>query len=166
MELPHLSPPAISIHDVNSGYDQPRVIDRFSHSLPTYSFPSSSPMSIPSKPMFNFAPPPPLPPPSRIADLEDGHDPGWLHANSQDSPASRKLAPISPSSSLFGGHSHRRRPEASTHGDPMMLDDLEGRQGRAPVTRSPEAQIRIEPPPPIDDGFRNSVGVINRPGSM
>lgn len=48
----------------------------------------------------------------------------------------------------------------------MMLDDLEGRQSRIPAPRSPEAQIRIEPPPPMDDGFRNSVGTIPGTSSM
>lgn len=116
--------------------------------------------------MSNFSPPPPLPPPSRLADLEDGHDAGWVHANSQGSMSTRKLAPISPSSSLFSGHIHNRRPEATVHSDPMMWDDLEGRQGRVPVPRSPEAQIRIEPPPPMDDGFRNSVGPLPGPASI
>lgn len=162
MEFPHLSPPAISVHDVN-GYDQSRLINRFHYSTSAPSYAPSGPMPIPTKSMSSFAPPP-LPPPSRIADLEDGHDASWLHANSE-SMSSRKLAPISPSSSLFGGH-HHRRPEASTQGDPMMLDDLDGRPSRMPMSRSPETQIRIEPPPPMDNGFRNSVGVINGPGSM
>lgn len=164
MDLPHLSPPAISIHDVNSGYDQPRLIDRFHHKSPLQSFPPSGPVPIPTKSMSSFVPPP-LPPPSRIADLEDGQDTAWFHANSQEPMAARKLAPISPSSSLFSGH-HHHRPEASTRGDPMMLDDLEGRQSRIPAPRSPEAQIRIEPPPPMDDGFRNSVGTIPGTSSM
>lgn len=165
-----MSPPAISIHDVNSGYEQPRLIDRLRYSPPPQPFSSSGPMPIPTKSISNIAPPP-LPPPSHIADLADGHDSGWLHANSFEPVASRKLAPISPSSSLFGG-SHYRRPEASmqstqsTQGDPMMLDELDGRQNRLPPPRSPEAHIRVEPPPPVDDGFQNSAGIINGPSSM
>lgn len=48
----------------------------------------------------------------------------------------------------------------------MMLDDLDGRPNRMPAPRSPQAQIRIEPPPPMDDGFRNSAGAINGASSM
>ena len=165
MEFPRLSPPAISIHDVNSGYGQPRLIDHFHSNTSAQSFAPSGPMPIPTKFMSNLAPPPPLPPPSHIADLADGHDVGWLHANSHEPITSRKLAPISPTSSLFGGN-HHRRPEASARGDPMMLDDLDGRPNRMPAPRSPQAQIRIEPPPPMDDGFRNSAGAINGPSSM
>ena len=165
MEFPRLSPPAINIHDVNSGYEQPRLIDRRLHFSPSSQpFSSPGPMPIPTKSISNIAPPP-LPPPSHIADLANGHDAGWLHANSYEPVASRKLAPISPSSSLFGV-SHHRRPEASAQGDPMMLDDLDGRQNRLPPPRSPEAQIRVEPPPPVDDGFQNSAGIINGPSSM
>ncbi|KAJ5373377.1 Zinc finger C2H2 [Penicillium concentricum] len=100
--------------------------------------------------------PPPLPPPPRIPDLEMGYDAGWQHANLQ-TPTS--LPPINPSSSLFGG----RRPETASQGDPMQIDDLEGRQGGAPLSRSPETQIQIQPPLPATDGFPNSMSVIPNP---
>ncbi|KAI9930866.1 hypothetical protein MW887_010517 [Aspergillus wentii] len=111
--------------------------------------------------MSNFAPPP-LPPPSRITDLEDGHDAGWLHANPRGSASSTKLAPINPSSSLFGG---QRRLEPSLPSNRMALDDLDGRHSGLPISRSPEAHIKIEPPPPLEEGFRNSVS-INAPGPI
>lgn len=41
----------------------------------------------------------------------------------------------------------------------MAVDELEGRQSGIPVSRSPEAQIKIEPPPPTDEGFLNSMSV-------
>jgi hypothetical protein len=41
----------------------------------------------------------------------------------------------------------------------MDLDELEGRQSGLPLSRSSEAQIKIEPPPPTDDGFPNSMSV-------
>lgn len=117
-------------------------------------FPSFGPLPIPSRSIMHTAPPP-LPPPTRIHDLERGHDTGWLHANSDKSTS--LLPPINPDSSLFGG---RSRPESAPRSDPMALDDeLEGRQSGMPISRSPEAQIKIEPPPPIDDGFPNSMSV-------
>ncbi|KAF9244795.1 hypothetical protein DTO006G1_7541 [Penicillium roqueforti] len=100
--------------------------------------------------------PPPLPPPSRIPALEMGHDPGWQYANSQ-TPTS--LPSINPGSSLFGGH---RRPVTASQGDPMQIDELEGRQG-APLSRSPETQIQIQPPPSATDGFPNSMSIIPNP---
>ena len=98
--------------------------------------------------------PPPLPPPPRIRDLENGYDAGWLHANSGR--PQTVLPPINPNSSLFGGH---RRPESAPRSDRMVVDELEGRQSGIPVSRSPEAQIKIEPPPPTNEGFPNSMSV-------
>ncbi|EAW10174.1 putative C2H2 finger domain protein [Aspergillus clavatus NRRL 1] len=125
------------------------------------SYSSLMPMPIPTKSMTNFAPPP-LPPPSHITDLEDGHDAGWLFANAKNPPGSAKLAPINPGSSLLGGH---RRSEAVFKTDRMDLDDLDGRQSGLPVSTSPEAHIKIEPPPRMDEGFRNSI-TINPPESI
>ena len=105
--------------------------------------------------------PPPLPPPTKIRDLEMGYDAGWQHANPQFPPS---LPPINPGSSLLG---NRRRPEAASQGDPMQIDELEGRQSGVPISRSPETQITIEPPPPVTDGFPNSMSVNPNPaGSM
>lgn len=115
---------------------------------------SHGPLSISSRPVMNTAPPP-LPPPPRIRDLEDGFDAGWLHANSRRA-STAVLPPIDTSSSLFSTH---RRPEVAPHSDRMALDELEGRQSGVPVSRSPEAQIQIQPPPPVDDGFPNSMSI-------
>ncbi|KAL4927187.1 putative C2H2 finger domain protein [Aspergillus undulatus] len=152
MDFPRFSPPSINIHDFNSGH---MSTTQFSHTMPAPSFPSQGPLPIRTNTMANFAPPP-LPPPPRISDLENGYDAGWIHANSRLPPGSMKLAPINPNSSLFGDH---RRPEYSfPRSDSMPLDELDGRQSGLPATRSPEAHIKIEPPPPADDGFRNAVG--------
>lgn len=121
--------------------------------MPELPFPSYGPLPIPSRPAMHTAPPP-LPPPPRIHDLENGYDAGWLHANSDRSAS--LLPPINPNSSLFGG---RSRPESNTKSDRMAVDELEGRQSGMPLSRSPEAQIKIEPPPPTDDGFPNSMSV-------
>ncbi len=77
----------------------------------------------PPKTIEDFAPPP-LPPPQRINDLEDGHDAGWLHANGMGRPDVTKLAPINPSSSLFGGHPP---PEPIPRIERMSLDESIGR---------------------------------------
>ncbi|KAL4809040.1 hypothetical protein BDV18DRAFT_93626 [Aspergillus unguis] len=149
MDFPRVSPPSINVQDLNSGHTStPRT-------MPGHSFPSQGPLPIRTSTMTNFAPPP-LPPPPRISDLENGYDAGWIHANSRLAPGSTKLAPINPNSSLFGDH---RRPDYKIpRADPMALDESDGRQSGLPTTRSPEAHIKIEPPPPVDEGFRNSVG--------
>lgn len=149
---PRLSTP--SFHDI-------RQNDRHfvpAHTMPELSFASHGPLPIPSRSTMTNAPPP-LPPPPRIHDLENGYDAGWHHANSGDS--ATILPPINPNSSLFGS----RRSEAVPQSDPMALDDLEGRQSGVPGSRSPETQIKIEPPPPADEGFPNSMSV-NPAGPM
>ncbi|KAL3481614.1 hypothetical protein BJX99DRAFT_253532 [Aspergillus californicus] len=157
MDFPRFSPPSINIHDFNSGH---MSTARASYTMHGQSFPSQGPMPIRTNSLTNFAPPP-LPPPSRISDLENGYDAGWIHANSRLPPGSMKLAPINPNSSLFGDH---RRPEYSVpRSDRITLDELDGRQSGLPAARSPEAHIKIEPPPPVDEGFRNSFSMSNPP---
>jgi len=154
MELPRISaPPSIHIHDSNS-YDRHRpTVGPPSDTMSGQPFSSSGPMRIPTKNVEPFAPPP-LPPPPRINDLENGHDAGWLHANSMGVGGLGKLPPINPTSSLFGGHSS---PEPINRSERISLDDLGGRNRALPVSRSPETQIRIEPPQSTDEGFRNSI---------
>ncbi|KAJ5673886.1 hypothetical protein N7462_009325 [Penicillium macrosclerotiorum] len=142
------SPP--SFYDLKD-HDRHRS-DR-THMMPDLPFSSHGPLPIPSRSVMNTAPPP-LPPPPRIHDLENGYDAGWLHANS-GRPAT-VLPPINPNSSLFGGH---RRPDSTPQSDRMVVDELEGRQSGLPLAHSPEAQIKIEPPPPTDDGFPNSMSI-------
>ncbi|KAJ5044695.1 hypothetical protein NUH16_001501 [Penicillium rubens] len=125
--------------------------------MPELAFSSHGPLPIASRTRTTMdTAPPPLPPPPIIPDLEMGHDAGWQYANSQ-TPTS--LPPINPSSSLFGGH---RRPVTASQGDPMQIDGLEGRQG-APVSRSPETQIQIQPPLSATDGFPNAMSVMPNP---
>ncbi|KAF9887872.1 hypothetical protein FE257_009532 [Aspergillus nanangensis] len=154
MDLPRISPPSINVHDFNSGYDYHRSIGKHLYTMPGQSFSPPGPMPISNASITTFAPPP-LPPPSHITDLENGYDAGWLHANPKG-PYGAKLAPINPGSSLFGG---RSRPESVPRTERMALDELDGRQSGLPVSRSPEAHIKIEPPPPVDEGFRNSISV-------
>ncbi|KAJ5176293.1 uncharacterized protein N7482_002170 [Penicillium canariense] len=143
------SPP--SFHDFKDHHDRhhPERV----HMMPNLPFSSHGPLPIPSRAAMHTAPPP-LPPPPRIRDLENGYDAGWLHANSSRSTTA--LPPVNPNSSLFGGH---RRPESAFLSDRMALDELEGRQSGLPLSRSPEAHIKIEPPPPTDEGFPNSMSV-------
>ncbi|KAJ5113397.1 hypothetical protein N7456_001931 [Penicillium angulare] len=134
--------------------------ERTPHTMPDLPFSSYGPRPIPSRPAMHTAPPP-LPPPPRIRDLENGYDVGWLHANSEK--PTTALPPINPNSSLFGGH---RRPDSAPRSDPMVVDEVEGRQSGFPLSRSPEAQIKIEPPPPTDDGFPNSMSVTSPSGPI
>ncbi|KAF3399893.1 hypothetical protein F1880_008320 [Penicillium rolfsii] len=145
-----------SPHDFKDHHD--RHSERV-HMMSNSSFSSHGPLPIPSRPAMHTAPPP-LPPPPRIRDLENGYDAGWLYANS--SRATTSLPPINPNSSLFGGH---RRPDSTPMSDRMAVDELEGRQKGLPLSRSPEAQIKIEPPPPTDEGFPNSM-VVNTTGPI
>lgn len=103
-------------------------------------------MRIPTKTIEDFAPPP-LPPPQRINDLEDGHDAGWLHANGMGRPDITKLAPINPSSSLFGGH---HAPEPIPRIERMSLDDsIDRSSGRF-------SQAKIDLPRRDAPNFQNS----------
>lgn len=134
-----------------------RSSDRHQYAMPELAFSSHGPLPIASRTRTTMdTAPPPLPPPPIIPDLEMGHDAGWQYANSQ-TPTS--LPPINPSSSLFGGH---RRPVTASQGDPMQIDGLEGRQG-APVSRSPETQVQIQPPLSATDGFPNAMSVMPNP---
>ncbi|KAJ5570927.1 hypothetical protein N7535_004587 [Penicillium sp. DV-2018c] len=126
--------------------------------MPELALSSHSPLPIASRNSVNAAPPP-LPPPSRIHDLDVGYDAGWQHANPQ---SSASLPPINPSSSLFGGH---RQPEMASQGDPMQIDESDGRQSGAPASGSPETQIQIEPPRAVIDGFPNPISVNPNPAS-
>jgi hypothetical protein len=110
-------------------------------------------MRIPNKTIEAFAPPP-LPPPSRINGLEDGHDVGWIHANGMGTPDVAKLAPINPTSSLYGGH---RRPEPIPRLDRMTLDDYDDRGQTGFPEHYGRPQVRIEPPGHVEDGFRAAI---------
>jgi hypothetical protein len=148
-----------SFHDSR---DKRRSSGRFTHAMPELSFSSHGPLPIASRKIMNTAPPP-LPPPARIHDLEIGYDAGWQHGNSR-SPTS--LPPINPGSSLLGDH-RRSGSETASQGDPMQIDEVEGRQSGVPISRSPETQITIDPPPPATDGFPNAMpGIPNPAGSM
>ena len=143
-----------SFHDFRE--HKRRTSERSQYAMPDLALSSHGPLPIASRSRTTMiTAPPPLPPPPRIPDLEMGHDAAWQHANSQP-PTS--LPPIHPDSSLFG-----RRLQPASQGDPMQIDDFEGRQGGVPVSRSPETQIQIQPPRPATDGFPNSMSIIPNP---
>lgn len=146
MEFSRLSsPPSIHVHECHTGFDR--------HS-PDQPYPTRGPMRIPSKNIDNYAPPP-LPPPRRISDLDQGHDAGWLHANSVSLSNSTKLPPISPTSSLLGGH---RRPEQYLSNlEKKSLDDSDGRFKAHLPTQNSLTEVKIEPPRYVEEGFRNSI---------
>ncbi|KAJ5320338.1 hypothetical protein N7508_000621 [Penicillium antarcticum] len=139
-------PSRSSFHD----FRDRRAFVRSSAAMPELSFASHGPLPIASRSNMNTAPPP-LPPPPSIPDLENGYDAGWHHANSEPSTS---LPPIQSNSSLLGGH---RLPETASQGDSMQIDECEGRQS-APILRSPEAQINIEPPP-VTEGLPSLMSI-------
>jgi hypothetical protein len=84
-------------------------------------------------------PPPPLPPPTFIEALANGHDLGAIWGNSLDDRGPGKLAPIKQSSSLYGWY---RRPLKKQQDEEAAEDmDIDGgfdRRGSAASTiRSP-----------------------------
>lgn len=145
-----VSPPSVSCLD-SGDYNRHCLSETSSHPMPDVPFSTPGPWPIPSRSVMNSAPPP-LPPPPRLRDLENGYNAGWLHANPAGSRVS--LAPINSNSSLLGSH---RRPELAPQIDRMAIDELEGRQKGIPTSGSPEAHIKVEPPPRIDEGFPSSM---------
>lgn len=115
------------------------------------SYSSRGPLRIPNA-RLEINVPPPLPPPPRILDLENGYDVGWLHANGRGVPDIAKLPPINPSSSLFGGH-HTPRQFPSLD----RLNDDDRRKSCGSVDKSLRLHADSEPPGRSDDGFRGSI---------
>lgn len=95
------------------------------------------PVPIPGTPIDE--PPPPLPPPRCIEELDRGIDTAWSWSNSHLSGGFKKeLAPIKPGSSLYGGymhpHSDTRR---SSDSDDMEVDDWDRRRSGGIAVRTP-----------------------------
>ncbi|OQO02863.1 hypothetical protein B0A48_11146 [Cryoendolithus antarcticus] len=85
------------------------------HRYPSpYASYSASPIPVP---MAQEPVPPPLPPPSNIAGLTSGRDPGWQWGNDPDSLDFGRAAPVQPGSSLLGSGSSK-----SKHLGSMRLD--------------------------------------------
>lgn len=105
--------------------------------------------------------PPPLPPPRFNDDLANGVDLAWTWGNRHDKESSRKLAPIKPGSSLFGGYMHSRSSTKCGDGedfDGMNLDDVVDRRGSTVST------IRSPSQPEIEVG-RHTLNGVRRPPS-
>ena len=134
MDFPRLSStPSIHIHDCNN----------------SQSFSSPGPMRIPTKSIE--PPPPPLPPPRRIYDLDVGHDPGWHYENGAADTST--LAPINPSSSLFGGH--HQRPDPVPRSARMSLEEPIDRCKKGLLLQSPKTRLKSEGSL-LDESFRNT----------
>lgn len=74
--------------------------------------------------------PPPLPPPRYNEELAQGIDVAWSWANSDPfNNTARRLAPIKPNSSLYGGDLHLRRSSGRSRDDEMDLDEDYPRKG-------------------------------------
>ena len=115
-------------------------------SLPS-SFASQAPMTIPHSRQAEA--PPPLPPPTFIEDLADGHDLGWQWGNPGRTGGLSTLAPIKQTSSLFGGYMQPRLDTvraAEGEKELMELDDRFDRRGSTGSTiRFPsQPEIKLE----------------------
>ncbi|KAK2749584.1 hypothetical protein FQN57_005806 [Myotisia sp. PD_48] len=121
--------------------------------------------------------PPPLPPPRYIEDLARGYDSGWKWGNSfnsdyGDSPIAvghsygkgTTLAPINPSSSLFGGHA---RPPLVRRDETFHFED--GVQRPAGARGSPsvsETETVVGPSSAPVSACRGSIGGGSSPGGL
>ena len=146
MDFPGLSStPSIHIHDCNNSHDRGLATLPMS----AQSFSSPGPMRIPTKSIE--PPPPPLPPPRRIYDLDVGHDPGWHYENGAADTST--LAPINPSSSLFGGH--HQRPDPVPRSARMSLEEPNDRCKKGLLPQSPKTRLKSEGSL-LDESFRNT----------
>lgn len=144
------APRTASLHNFHCDYDGQRQ-SRNNMSGHPFTSRGPIPMPIPSKSPVGFAPPP-LPPPTRISDLENGHDVGWIHANSNSPFFASKLAPINPTSSLFGGHHRPQLP----WGNRKAFDELDSRQGAPLDYHNIETNVKIELPPQGEEVCKTS----------
>jgi hypothetical protein len=93
-------------------------------------------MAIPGAPIDE--PPPPLPPPRYNEELDRGIDVAWSWQNTESYGGKSKLAPIKPSSSLYGGYMQARGDTRRTSDhDDMDVDDWERRGSTVSTIRSP-----------------------------
>ena len=98
---------------------------------------SRDPMAIPGAQIDE--PPPPLPPPRYNEELDRGIDVAWSWQNSEQFGTKSKLAPIKPSSSLYGGYLQARsdtRRLSEDHNDDMDVDDWDRRGSTVSTIRS------------------------------
>jgi len=138
-------------------FDQRRSTSRSQSPTSPESIQSHTPMAmtIPNT-RFEEAPPP-LPPPRFIEDLARGIDLAWSLGNGHELGGSRKLAPIKPGSSLFGGYKNSRvgrdnEADDDFHG--MEIDqDFERRGSTVSTIRSP-SQAEINTARTIQNGIR------------
>ena len=126
MRIPHRGP-AVDRRPPTSRSD--------SHSSSTSSH-SRDPMAIPGAPMDE--PPPPLPPPRYNEELDRGIDVAWSWQNNTEPYGSKsKLAPIKPSSSLYGGYMQQRGDTRRTSEQDDMDVDWDRRGSSVSTIRSP-----------------------------
>lgn len=96
--------------------------------------------------------PPPLPPPRYNEELAHGIDIAWSWGNTDPFHPKRRLAPIKPGSSLYGGYLESRSSNfaVARDADDMDLDDDYPRRGsNVSTVRSPsQAEIRQGAPVP------------------
>ncbi len=132
MEIHRPSASAMRIPTRGPALDQRPNSSRSSSHTSLTSSHSRDPMAIPGAQIDE--PPPPLPPPRYNEELDRGIDVAWSWQNS----AKSKLAPIKPSSSLYGGYMQARGDtRRSSDNDDMDVDDWDRRGSTVSTIRSP-----------------------------
>ncbi len=152
MDSPRItSPPSIRIYDFNnSNHDRPRLSTRSSSNASIPFSKSPGPMSIPNS---KDKPPPPLPPPRHIAELEAGDDLGWRWGNTIGGGFGKSDLPtIKPGSSLYG--SQDRRTQDFGNG----ADCNRRRSSASTIKLSPDVDTRWEGFRHKDEGYHSLSG--------
>ena len=136
MEIHRPSASAMRIPTRGPALDRRSNTSRSSSHTSVTSTHSRDPMAIPGAQIDE--PPPPLPPPRYNEELDRGIDVAWSWQNSEPYGGKSKLAPIKPSSSLYGGYMQARGDtRRSSDNDDMDVDDWDRRGSTVSTIRSP-----------------------------
>ncbi|RMZ92303.1 hypothetical protein DV736_g482, partial [Chaetothyriales sp. CBS 134916] len=167
MEIHRASASAVHIPDHGHHHHQaldtrPNTTSRSSSHTSLTSSHSRDPMAIPG--VRTEQPPPPLPPPRYNEELDRGVDAAWTWQNrSPYGDGHISLAPVKPSSSLYGGYMQPQgRTQLYSEPDEMNLDDWDGRSSAVLAFRAP-SHINIHLG--VGNGNGSIPGLVRRPPS-
>lgn len=135
MEIHRPSATAMRMPHRGAAVDRRPPPSRSSSHTSTTSSHSRDPMAIPGATLDE--PPPPLPPPRFNEELERGIDVAWSWQNSESYGGKSTLAPIKPSSSLYGGYMQARGDTRRTSEQEDMDMDWDRRGSSVSTIRSP-----------------------------
>ena len=129
----------------------------------------SGPMAVPRT---HDSVPPPLPPPSYIPEIAEGHDPGWQFANDPNRSDFARPVAVKPGSSLLGGatisntnplssSSKNFWPEKDYHSEgssPRSIVDARRGSSISTITVTRDHNMSDESLPPVDQDTSSSWG--------